>query len=407
MKRSDLLPHPQSMLPSRPAAGDFAGAQAPGVALEAQTRAYFEQRFGHDFSDVRVHADAGAARAAEAAGAAAYAVGRQIVFAEGRYAPQSETGRRLLAHELAHAVQQKDVADAPASGLRLGAGAPGDAAELAADAAAMDVIAGLGLRRPLAPAPLGIARQTPGDADKKAAAPSAGDVVVEGLKTVAEQAKDNNPQVKKVIIDPVKDKLKGQWDKMPTEDKVAVIGTGAATLGLAGGALLSDRGGRKVLEGVNLATPFTLIPYMPLSGFKYTLPSGATADKRLFKFETSFDASDLLNLRTEARGLPKMSLSVNLRWAYDPSGGGLSIQGGDASLGIVPGLSISGGAYKDILRPPQMLPGGEGQLVQVGKSLPEGPKPQAIPDVRVMVTIDLMKFKPAELGRQLHGLFHR
>ena len=63
--------------------------------------------------------------------------------------------------------------------------------------------------------------------------------------------------------------------------------------------MLSDPGGRKQLEGVNLAAPFTLIPYMPLSSFKYTLPSGDSPDKRLFKFETGFNADDLINLRTE------------------------------------------------------------------------------------------------------------
>ena len=63
-------------------------------------------RFGVDFSAVRVHADAGAAASARAHGAAAYAVGREVVFGAGRYAPESAAGQRLLAHELAHVVQQ-------------------------------------------------------------------------------------------------------------------------------------------------------------------------------------------------------------------------------------------------------------------------------------------------------------
>jgi hypothetical protein len=67
-----------------------------------------EARFGHDFSRVRIHADAGAAAAARAAGAAAYTLGPDITFAAGRYDPGSPAGRALLAHELAHVVQQRD-----------------------------------------------------------------------------------------------------------------------------------------------------------------------------------------------------------------------------------------------------------------------------------------------------------
>jgi hypothetical protein len=66
-----------------------------------------EPRFGHDFSDVRVHADTGAAASARAVNALAYTVGRDVVFAAGQYTPSTDSGRKLLAHELAHVVQQR------------------------------------------------------------------------------------------------------------------------------------------------------------------------------------------------------------------------------------------------------------------------------------------------------------
>ena len=174
---------------------------------------------------------------------------------------------------------------------------------------------------------------------------------------------------------------------------------------MACGAMLSDPGGRKKLEGVNLAAPLTLIPYMPLSSFKYALPSGESPDKRLFKFETGFKADDLINLRTEGRGLPKMSLGVNMQWGYDPATERLTVLSGDASIGLVPGLSISAGAYKDVLLPPQTFIGPEGRMTQIRKSVPEFDKPQPIPDVRIMVNVDLMKFKPGDLVRQLESIF--
>src|SRR5258706_1080938 len=77
-----------------------------GDSLPAVTREFFESRFGHDFSRVRVHHDAGAAQLARTLHAQAFTRGEHVFFAAGRYVPQSDSGRRLLAHELTHAVQQ-------------------------------------------------------------------------------------------------------------------------------------------------------------------------------------------------------------------------------------------------------------------------------------------------------------
>src|SRR5689334_3789093 len=84
-----------------------------GRALDAGTRAYMESRFGHDFSQVRVHTDAQAAESAQAVNALAYTVGRDVVFAKDRYAPTTGEGRKLLAHELVHVAQQAGVQGPP------------------------------------------------------------------------------------------------------------------------------------------------------------------------------------------------------------------------------------------------------------------------------------------------------
>jgi hypothetical protein len=80
--------------------------RSSGQPLDQATRAFFEPRFGHDFSKVRVHADAEASQSAGAVNALAYTVGEHIVFRAGRYDPSSLEGRRLLAHELTHVLQQ-------------------------------------------------------------------------------------------------------------------------------------------------------------------------------------------------------------------------------------------------------------------------------------------------------------
>jgi hypothetical protein len=77
-----------------------------GHSLPESTRSFFEPRFGYDFSRVRIHASASAAAMAESLGAHAFTTGRHIVFGSSEYGPETAAGRRLLAHELTHVVQQ-------------------------------------------------------------------------------------------------------------------------------------------------------------------------------------------------------------------------------------------------------------------------------------------------------------
>jgi len=85
---------------------------SPGRPLDCATRDFFEPRFGHDFGDVRIHTGADAAASARELAAEAFTFGSQIAFAPGRYAPETESGKRLLAHELTHVVQQGGKGDA-------------------------------------------------------------------------------------------------------------------------------------------------------------------------------------------------------------------------------------------------------------------------------------------------------
>jgi hypothetical protein len=90
--------------------------RGPGTPLDAGTRNLMERRLGAGFGHVRVHADAHAAASARALGAEAYTVGGSIMFAPGRYAPDREEGRELLAHELVHTLQQEASGPAPSGG---------------------------------------------------------------------------------------------------------------------------------------------------------------------------------------------------------------------------------------------------------------------------------------------------
>lgn len=81
--------------------------RSPGQPLETSTKTFMEPRFGRDFSTVRVHTDAKAAESARAVNALAYTVGQDVVFGAGQYAPGTSEGKKLMAHELMHVVQQR------------------------------------------------------------------------------------------------------------------------------------------------------------------------------------------------------------------------------------------------------------------------------------------------------------
>ena len=74
--------------------------------MPESSRNFFEPRFGHDFSNVRLHTDTIATKSAQSINALAYTSGNNIVFNSGYYSPESDSGKRLMAHELTHTLQQ-------------------------------------------------------------------------------------------------------------------------------------------------------------------------------------------------------------------------------------------------------------------------------------------------------------
>jgi len=91
---------------TRDAQDQINALRSGGHSLPDSERAFFETRFGSDFGQVRLHTDSGAAKAARMVNARAFTVGRNVVLGAGEYAPGTIAGRRLLAHELTHVIQQ-------------------------------------------------------------------------------------------------------------------------------------------------------------------------------------------------------------------------------------------------------------------------------------------------------------
>lgn len=101
-KRTGLAPAVSHAVPD-----NLLHSLGPGQPLAPATRSFFEPRFGHDFSNIRIHADGRAAASARSIHAKAYTAGRSIVFGAGEFRPEAHEGRLLLAHEITHIIQQE------------------------------------------------------------------------------------------------------------------------------------------------------------------------------------------------------------------------------------------------------------------------------------------------------------
>jgi hypothetical protein len=111
---------------------------SPGQPLDVQTRAFMEPRFGHDFSRVRVHTHTKAAESARAVNALAYTVGRDVVFGSDQFTPDTPAGRKLIAHELTHTLQQSQQSQSLGGSLHIDSSQ--SAAEHQADAVAENAV---------------------------------------------------------------------------------------------------------------------------------------------------------------------------------------------------------------------------------------------------------------------------
>ncbi len=180
-----------------------------GTPLDDATRTFMESRFNHDFSQVRIHSNSLAEKSADALDANAYAIGNSIVFGAGRYRPHTTGGNRLLAHELAHVVQQRQGGAVPETGHAAHAEseAAAVAGQIAAGQSSVSVSQGTGI---------GIARDPKDPTGLPAATPEDLWRMVQGLRGhdasepahSVESAKERTERAKKALAaDPDNKKL--------------------------------------------------------------------------------------------------------------------------------------------------------------------------------------------------------
>jgi hypothetical protein len=315
-----------------------------GQALDSAVEATMSHRFGADFSGVRVHADARAAESAAAVSAHAYAMGNHIVFGEGRYAPAEASGRRLIAHELAHTLQQSA---APT------------------------------VRRDGPDVPL-----------KEAKKEDAKEAIGGGLKEAADKLTKDD-KVKELGTGLLKSYGEPIWNGASTADKVAIVAGGASLVGIPLAALASDPNGRKVLSGVPLGKALSLVPYAVIDDGSFDLPKTRTDPLLVHLTLKADDYLDLLRKKYDF--LPKMTFSYEFTLSVSPDHK-FSMPYGLAKFSPVPGVTLAGGYGVTPDLP--TLAGPPGGPLAPYKALPSPATPAPPAGFGAFVAVDLTKIGP-------------
>ena len=349
---------------------DIQALRGGGEPLPKSDRAFFETCFDCDFSHVRIHTDSQAARLARAVNAQAFTLGNHIVLGLDQYAPLSSHGRQLLAHELTHVVQQ----------------------------------AGAGSVLQRQPASTLVESETKAEEEEEKTTK----VITDGLKLVWEKLETHNPKFKKLVLDKVEDFAESRWDELPAADKAVLAAWGAGTLGMVGAALLTDESGRELLEDVNLATPFKLIPYMPLEEFSYKKAEGGEARGYPYQLKVGLTAEKIMEkLREKHPDILPIGVDVELLWGFNPGAREIALTGGNIKVRLFKGIGITAGTVTGIPPIPEYYPTPGGRAVITEQRYPEPETVKRPRGVQVMLTLDLAKMDWAGFSRKTRELFRQ
>jgi hypothetical protein len=340
--------------------------RSPGSPLDSQTRLFMESRLGNDFRQVRVHKDSQAIASAQMLNAKAYTLGQNVVFGEGQYTPETLPGKRLLAHELAHTLQQTRRSE-----------------------------------------PCTLQREENQEAPGKAAQPeqeetNAAKVVQQGVEIVVNNLDDKSPKFKKIkeeVTTQVTKGFKNIWQSLSPTEKGVSIGFGAAFIGTLGAGLAADEEGRKrvvdFMDGKNLIVPpLSLIPYMPISSLKFKRPEAGAKDDKTLDVSITLTLTPYLELlRKRYPKVPPLGASVDLKFEYGLARNNFQLTGGKFKLKIYQGISISARTVSTLSPLPEVTPTSEGRLAITQASLPETTLPKIPPGFELMFSIDFMKLE--------------
>ena len=339
-----------------------------------------ESRLGNDFRQVRVHKDSQAIASAQMLNARAYTLGQNLVFGEGQYTPETLPGKRLLAHELAHTLQQTRRSE-----------------------------------------PCTLQREENQEAPGKAAQPkqeetNAAKVVQQGVEIVVDNLDDKKPkfkEFKKEATTRVTKEAKNAWQSLSPTEKGVSIGFGAAFIGTLGAGLAADEEGRKrvvdFMDGKNLIVPpLSLIPYMPISSLKFKRPEAGAKDDKTLDLSTTLTLTPYLELwRKRYPSVPPLSASVDLKFEYNLTTRNFLLTSGQLNLKIYKGIGISVGTVSTLSPLPEITPTSEGRLAITQASLPETTLPKIPRGFELMINFDLLNIKglPGKIGKRFKKIF--
>lgn len=274
-----------------------------GSALPPATCAFFETRFGVDFSSVRIQTGARVAEAARALHARAFTIGSDIAFGEGEYQPESKDGRRLLAHELTHVVQQRNSNLSPVKNAETGT--PGSAPRNM-------------VQRQPAPTP---ANDKSDPREKAQAALKALGLTLsdDDLSQILKQLPQGD-----IVLNPVQLTLYGRSDKIAAAVKVPAKQVAGSTQTLRSATYIFEIGaGRAILvvgvDGASRLFDAGNLEGRVAAGINYLIKAGLTKTPGVVKIShtDSDHMQDLKNV-VDGTGMPKPVVEITKQQLTDP-----------------------------------------------------------------------------------------
>lgn len=177
---------------------------------------------------------------------------------------------------------------------------------------------------------------------------------------------------------------------------------------MLGAALLSDESGRKLLEDVNLAAPFKLIPYMPMKEFSYKKAEGGEARGYAYQFKVGLTAEKIMGkLREKHPDILPIGVDIEMLWGFNPGAREIALTGGNIKVSLFKGIGITAGTVAGIAPIPEYYPTPGGGVVITEQRYPEPEAVKTPRGVQVMLTLDLVKMDWAGFSHKTREFFRQ
>lgn len=234
--------------------------------------------------------------------------------------------------------------------------------------------------------------------------------IIDNVKVVWDNLESNNPAFKALVLDRIEAFAEQKWDELSGTEQEIAGSWGALTTATLAYAFLSNDNGRKMLEDVNLATPLTIIPYMPIKEISYKPATSAQASHQ-YQFKTVLTLEKIVEkIQEKHPDFPPLELDLEANWDFDRDMSNFTLIGGNLKLKLFKGLGLSIGKIIEPSPWPEysFVPGIGPSIRPAGPSYGTAERPElARGSFQIMLTIDLATMDWSGFPKGLKDFFRR